>query len=157
MEIFNLHNDIMDDYKSYIKSFVNIQDEDIHNKVMDNFKSDKLFPDPLIQFNPSFKQEGSIEGLIENGILVSEIKDVFRGYKLYKHQVDAIKLGSEGNDFIVTSGTGSGKSLTYIGTIFNYLFKNKIKLGSGIQAIIVYPMNALINSQTEELEKYKKQ
>ncbi len=157
MEIFNLHTKIMDDYKSYIKSFVNIQDEDIHNKVMDNFKSDKLFPDPLIQFNPSFKQEGSIEELIENAILESEIKDVFKGFKLYKHQVDAIKLGSEGKDFIVTSGTGSGKSLTYIGTIFNYLLKNKTKLGTGIQAIIVYPMNALINSQTEELEKYRKQ
>jgi ATP-dependent helicase YprA (DUF1998 family) len=51
--------------------------------------------------------------------------------------------------FVVTSGTGSGKSLTYISTIFNFLFKNPNKLG--IKAIIVYPLNALINSQESAL------
>ncbi len=30
-----------------------------------------------------------------------------------------------GTDFVVTSGTGSGKSLTYIGTIFNHLLANR--------------------------------
>src|SRR3972149_6481646 len=55
-------------------------------------------------------------------------------------------------DFVVTSGTGSGKSLTYLGTIFDYLLK--YKTGNGIKAVIVYPMNALINSQSEALKEY---
>ena len=31
--------------------------------------------------------------------------------------------GNEGKSFVVTSGTGSGKSLTYISTIFNHFFR----------------------------------
>ncbi len=87
------------------------------------------------------------------------MSDIFRDdksgapYKLYKHQVDAIRLGTDGRDFIVTSGTGSGKTLTFIGTILHHLFEIN-SYGSGTQAVLVYPMNALINSQIEELDKY---
>jgi len=56
---------------------------------------------------------------VEQGLLHNELKNVFHGYSLYRHQKEAIELGASGKDFIVTSGTGSGKSLTYIGTIFN--------------------------------------
>ena len=58
-----------------------------------------------------------------------------------------------GRDFVVTSGTGSGKSLTYLATIFNEVLRNGE--AKGIQALIVYPTNALINSQTVEIEKYR--
>ncbi|RZK79672.1 MAG: DEAD/DEAH box helicase, partial [Pedobacter sp.] len=57
---------------------------------------------------------------------------------------------------VITSGTGSGKSLTYMATIFNDLLKNP-PTEPGIRAIIVYPMNALINSQHEEIKRYAKQ
>ena len=121
MEIFKLHSDIMGDYKSYIESFVNIQDKDIAQTVKDELSSGKLWPKPLIQFNPSFESYGSIEELTSDGTLQPELKAIFKGYDLYKHQVEAIRLGAKNRDFVVTSGTGSGKSLTYIGTIFNHL------------------------------------
>jgi ATP-dependent helicase YprA (DUF1998 family) len=53
---------------------------------------------------------------------------------------------------VVTSGTGSGKSLTFLGTVFNYVFSNERT--TGVKAVLVYPMNALINSQEEEIRKY---
>jgi ATP-dependent helicase YprA (DUF1998 family) len=62
-----------------------------------------------------------------------------------------MRLGAQPRSFVVTSGTGSGKSLTYLGSIFNHLFR--FGHGQGVQAILVYPMNALINSQAEELKK----
>ena len=79
--------------------------------------------------------------------------DIFTGYALYRHQVKAIRLGTDGKDFIVTSGTGSGKSLTYIGTIFHQLLSNPKT--AGVKAIVVYPMNVLINSQFEEFSRYQ--
>ena len=85
--------------------------------------------------------------------LITKIEQIFRGYSLYRHQVEAISLGIDYRDFIVTSGTGSGKSLTYIGSIFHHLLSNPDS--KGVTAVIVYPMNALINSQTEEFERYK--
>jgi hypothetical protein len=121
-----------------------------------------LWPEPLIQFNPSFEEAGTIESLITSEKLPSALKDIFyfeskdgvrSPYTLYKHQIEAIRKGVSGEDFIVTSGTGSGKSLTYIGTIFSKLLKDAMP--NGVKAVIVYPMNALINSQLEELERYK--
>jgi ATP-dependent helicase YprA (DUF1998 family) len=81
------------------------------------------------------------------------LRDIFKGYSLYVHQLEAIRLGVGGKDFVVTSGTGSGKSLTYIATIFHRLLTEP--KSQGVSAIIVYPMNALINSQTNEFNIYK--
>ena len=55
---------------------------------------------------------------------------------------------------MLTSGTGSGKSLTYIVPIVDHVLRNGS--GRGIQAIGVYPMNALANSQAKELAKFLK-
>lgn len=155
MDVFEVHAAVMNNYRSFIESFINIDDEAIRAKVKSELSSGKLWPNPLIQFNPSFEEYSDIDGLVDSGILHPQMSDIFRDYILYRHQVDAITLGSEGKDFIVTSGTGSGKSLTFIGTIFNYLLRQPEK-AKGIKAIIVYPMNALINSQNKEFGKYKK-
>lgn len=161
--IFDLHKDILSDYKLYIDSFINIADEKILATVRKDFDSGNLYPEPLIQFNPSFESGGSVEDLVNNKVLVKEFNNIFydgenNSWSIYKHQTEAIVKGNEGKGFVVTSGTGSGKSLTYISTIFNHLFKNPNK--PGIKAIIVYPLNALINSQEAALlgfeENYRK-
>src|SRR5690554_2955997 len=155
MNVFNLHKSIITDYSQYISSFLDISDERIRKSVEDYFKSQKLWPEALIQFNPSFEIAGDIDKVVSEGLLNENLKYVFKEYKLYRHQVEALQLGVDGKHFIVTSGTGSGKSLAYIGTILDHLFKLKEKK-KGIKALVVYPMNALINSQTLEFEKYKK-
>lgn len=153
MNVFTTHARIVDDYATYIRSFLNIADPEIRTVVEGELGKGKLWPEPLLQFNPSFELAGSVADLARAGNLHADMADIFRGYSLYKHQVDAIRLGTVGKDFIVTSGTGSGKSLTYIGSIFHQLLSNP---GSaGVTAIVVYPMNALINSQSEEFNRYK--
>lgn len=152
--IFQTQKSIVDNYKSYVESFIHIKNPNIKKVVNDHISNGTLWPEPLIQFNPSYKHGEGIEQLVQEKVIEPQIAEVFKGYRLYEHQVEAIKLGCSNKDFIVTSGTGSGKSLTYIGTIFNHLFSYKEKI-SGIKAIIVYPMNALINSQKKELAKYK--
>lgn len=157
--IFDIHKDILDDYKLYIDSFINIADKRILDTVKNDFDAGNLYPEPLIQFNPSFETGGKVEDLVNDGILVKDFNNIFydeRGesWSIYKHQAEAIKKGNNGEGFVVTSGTGSGKSLTYISTIFNHLFKNPNK--PGIKAIIIYPLNALINSQEAALNVFQK-
>ncbi|HOW24507.1 MAG TPA: DEAD/DEAH box helicase [Bacteroidales bacterium] len=82
-----------------------------------------------------------------------ELKKIFGPYDLYQHQVEAIKLGVKDKSIVVTSGTGSGKSLIFLATIFNHILNNKKEKGT--KAILVYPMNALSNSQEEEIKKYE--
>lgn len=155
MNIFELQEDIISKYSKYISSFLDIQDKRIKRAVTEYIQNQELWPQPLIQFNPAYALGKSLSALCSEGILHKELNTVFSGYDLYKHQVDAIKLGATNKNFFVTSGTGSGKSLTYLATIFNHLF-NEPNRKKGVKALIVYPMNALINSQLEEIKRYKK-
>ena len=72
--------------------------------------------------------------------------------RLHKHQEDAVRIGATGANYVLTTGTGSGKSLTYIIPIVDHVLRHGS--GKGIKAIVVYPMNALANSQWGELEKF---
>jgi DEAD/DEAH box helicase len=153
MNIFQTHARIIKDYATYISSFLNISDPGIKDHVEAELTQGKLWPEPLLQFNPSYEMAGSVSDLAQTGVIHKEMADILKGYCLYHHQVQAIKLGTQSRDFVVTSGTGSGKSLTYIGSIFHYLLSNPNQ--SGVTAIVVYPMNALINSQYEEFDRYK--
>src|SRR4051812_24675228 len=153
MKAFKIHNSIVEDYKSYLNSFTLIKDKKIREKVDEAFKKGTFLPEALIQFNPSFKIGSSLNDLQNEGVVHSDLQKIFGSYRLYHHQVEAIRKGVNGESFVVTSGTGSGKSLTFLATIFNKILKEGIKAGT--KAIIVYPMNALINSQEEEIKKYK--
>jgi len=153
MDVLLTHKRVIEDYASYIQSFLNIADPAIQSAVESKLSEGRLWPEPLLQFNPAYKSEGTVDEVAAKGVIHPAIPDILKGYSLYKHQVDAIQLGTEDRDFVVTSGTGSGKSLTYIGTIFHHLLSHPSE--GGIRAVIVYPMNALINSQFEEFKRYE--
>src|SRR5439155_1679379 len=61
-------------------------------------------------------------------------------------------VARQGHNYVLTTGTGSGKSLAYIVPIVDYVLRHGT--GGGIKAIVVYPMNALANSQYGELAKF---
>ena len=156
MDILNFHKKLIDNYKTYIQSFLNIKDPRILKFVDDEIGNKKLWPEPLVQFNPTFERGRPLSILVKEGHLHNEIDNIFVGFSLYRHQEEAILLGAKGKEFVVTSGTGSGKSLTYIATIFNHILNLGDSANNKIQAVVVYPMNALINSQFKEIEKFKK-
>ena len=74
--------------------------------------------------------------------------------QLHQHQLDAITLANQGKSFVVTTGTGSGKSLCFFIPIIDQILRAKAKgEPQRTRAIVIYPMNALANSQMEELDK----
>lgn len=156
MNIIDLYEKLKDNYKSYLSSFVSIKDDRIRIKVEDSIRTEQLWPKALIQFNPNFKLGIGVEDMIANGLPVHKDLQLFFSTPFYKHQQEAIELGCQDKEFIVTSGTGSGKSRTFMATIFNYILQHQDETKDKTVAIIVYPMNALINSQYEELNRYKR-
>src|SRR5271157_2604167 len=108
MNVFDTHAKIISDYSSYIKSFINISDPAIEQKVNTALSEGKLWPDPLLQFNPAYELAGGVREVAVADHLHHSIPDIFKGYSLYRHQRAAIGLGAAGKDFVVTSGTGSG-------------------------------------------------
>src|SRR6266700_1260999 len=163
MNIFDFRDLLIGDYASYSKSFIQIRDPQINGFVRQKLEEGVLWPEPLIQLNPLFARGESIDELVAQGMLHRECVRIFRKDKseyddrgrplrLHKHQSDAINIARSGASYILTTGTGSGKSLAYIIPIVDYVLRNGT--GRGIQAIVVYPMNALANSQMKELEKF---
>ncbi len=155
MDILNLYDKLKGSYKDYLESFVAIKDKRIEERVHEAIAKETLWPDALIQFNPNYEKGKTIAEMIEDGSPIDPGLSLFFENSFYKHQQEAIELGCRDKEFIVTSGTGSGKSRTFMATIFNYILRNSAKYTNKTVAIIVYPMNALINSQWEELNKYK--
>lgn len=79
-------------------------------------------------------------------------------YKPYTHQLQAwATLGQpKGKSIVVTSGTGSGKTECFMIPILNDLVGQLEQPSApsqlvGVQALFIYPLNALINSQRERL------
>jgi len=77
------------------------------------------------------------------------IKDALkkRGiYRLYSHQVSALKAVEEGKDIVVVTPTASGKSMCYNLPVLNAILKDEES-----RAIFLFPTKALSQDQTTEL------
>ena len=61
MNVFQTHTRIVSDYATYIRSFLKIADPQIRDVVEGELSKGKLWPEPLLQFNPSFEMYGSLE------------------------------------------------------------------------------------------------
>lgn len=159
MDIFSLRDAIIGEYRKFATSFTTIHAEDIRTQVEAIYAEGRFWPDPLLQINPSYKRGLNLETLIANGALDPRTADIFRAdgapLALYKHQEQAVVLASEGESYVVTTGTGSGKSLCFfIPIVSAVLAEKRTSAVRRTRAIIIYPMNALANSQLEELDKF---
>ena len=164
MDVFALREQLVTDYRQYAESFLRISDERVRGHVEAELDQGLLWPDPPLQLNPSFELGGSVDELVDEGLLHETCRTIFRVGKsaddpdgkplrLHQHQAEAVRTASAGGDYVLTTGTGSGKSLAYIVPIVDYALRNGPGDGN-IKAIVVYPMNALANSQLGELEKF---
>ena len=163
MDVFDLRSRLVSDYRDYTRSFIKIRDPRIGAFVDNVLDAEGFWPEPLLQLNPTFSPGGTIDDLVAEGVLHEECSRIFRIGKsdadhrgkplyLHRHQREAILKVAGGRSCVLTTGTGSGKSLAYIVPIVDHVLRNGS--GQGIRAIVVYPMNALANSQAEELGKF---
>ncbi len=155
MDAFGLHSRVLEDYHDYMRSFINIRDARIGETVREQVAGGKFWPAPLLQLNPAYEPAVDVGTLVRRGLLHPAAEQIFRGrdgqpFRLYRHQAQAIEAAHENQHYVLTTGTGSGKSLAYFIPIVDYVLKHN-PARHRVQAIIVYPMNALINSQLEAI------
>ncbi len=163
MDVFALRDRVVSEYRGYSEGFVEIADARIRAAVDDAFDRGLLWPSPRIGLNPAFEPGATVDGLVGSGRLHPLARQIFRADKsvddaegepmtLHRHQVQAIDAAADGRSYVLTTGTGSGKSLAYIVPIVDHVLR--AGSGRGIKALVLYPMNALANSQNEELSKF---
>ncbi len=158
--LFDLHRAALDEYRSFVRSYINIADARIRAYVDEQLgETSPLWPEPLIQLSPTYEYGADVDALAGQGLIARETAAIFRApdgrpFRLYRHQQQAIERAAQGRSFVVTSGTGSGKSLCYFIPIADYVLRQPT-LPSRVVALVVYPMNALVNSQLQALERFK--
>ena len=163
-DVFQFRNQLVERYSNFSRSFVRIAAPDIQREVESQYQDGRYWPEPLVQINPNYQRKGTVQTLATEGVLHPVCADVFQAGKpegnpqplhLYAHQLQALAKGQSGQSYVVTTGTGSGKSLSFFIPIIDRIIKAKAEGGKQrTRAIVIYPMNALANSQLEELDKF---
>jgi len=119
MQIFEFRNEVVADYKEYRESFISVADPPIRQAVDQALRDGLLWRDPLIQINPNFAPGKKIDDLIAEQLLHPEFGLIFRrskketngsGWPLNLHQEAAIRLACAKKNYILCTGTRSGKS-----------------------------------------------
>ena len=160
MDVFALQRHVVEQYRHYLTSSINILDpriEDFVERELD--EGDVAWPDPVLQLNPAYVPDarGDLSALAEAGVILPETARFFgESIRLHRHQAEALDIAQGGGSYVVSTGTGSGKSLTYLLPIVESILRDEPER-RGVRAIVVYPMNALINSQLNALEEYRDQ
>lgn len=153
------------DYRLFTSSFVFPSDPRIRRFLEERQAQGEQWPDPWVSLTPSFEVGGTSEELVDQGLLHPLCKKIFRVKQsdsdpgrdpitFHRHQREAIQAAASGSSYVLTTGTGSGKSLAYLVPIVDSILQEDKGSAPGVRAIIVYPMNALANSQMEELKKF---
>lgn len=163
MDVFELRDKLVGEYERYATSFMRFRDQAIKDHVTHQLATGRLWKYPQVGLNPAFQPGGTLAELVARELIHPQCAEIFRAGKseqdpvghemtLHLHQVEGIERAREGRNYVLTTGTGSGKSLSYIIPIVDHVLRTGT--GRGPKAIIVYPMNALANSQEEELSKF---
>ncbi len=113
----------------------------------------RLFRGPYLHGLAPYVLDASVAELVSRGVLpakLAELPLVPSDRPLYRHQVKAIERLKTGRNVIVSSGTGSGKTLSFLAPILASVLADP---KPGVHALLLYPMNALVNDQLKNLRR----
>ncbi len=154
MKPFRVQDEILKEFEMYIYTTFPILDEKLKEQIKRKVREEKLlWKDPYITLDKNYVPGCTLNEAVENGIITEKTAEIFskRGIeRLYKHQELAIRKIKDGENVIVATGTGSGKTESFLIPIIDYIIRNPSE--EGVKAIIVYPMNALANDQYSRLK-----
>lgn len=160
-------DNIKQSYVDYITTSFDIADKEYAKELRTQLEEEGFVAKgPYLDVSGSYKTGESLSQLIASGIASREFaelepvaekkRELKLERSLYLHQVEALKKAAAGNNLVVTTGTGSGKTECFLLPILHSLLKEK-EVGTlsanGVRAIIIYPMNALANDQIKRMRR----
>jgi hypothetical protein len=92
MSVFDLHSQVLADYRDFVRSFFTVADDRAREYVAHALDEEmRLWPHFLLQVSPSYVRTDTVEALAGRGELHEETAQFFRrpdgdAYRLYRHQ-----------------------------------------------------------------------
>lgn len=147
---------IQESYLSYLSTTFRLRDPALQRQFEDALRTpDRFIKGPILEATPPFETGRTIKQLVQAGVLSQQFLNLHSSKlppdrPLYLHQEVAVrKLVQHKRNIVVATGTGSGKTETFLIPVLHHLFEQKAngQLSPGVRALLLYPMNALANDQ----------
>lgn len=155
-----LTDTLVDTYARYLATTFYLRDDDLRRHFVAAIRDEEggFAKGPYLEVTPPFEGGRSLRELATAGQLDDRWLDLSSAAvpldrPLYAHQDAAITKVLAGRNVVVATGTGSGKTETFLYPIVDTLFRERRagRLRDGVRALILYPMNALVNDQLKRL------
>ncbi|NMB01683.1 MAG: DEAD/DEAH box helicase [Firmicutes bacterium] len=152
--------EIYDRFCSYISTSFRLNSADLNSQIEHALQEPgKFAKGPILEVIPPFVLGQSVNELIDQGVLSAGFRELNSeslplGRPLFFHQEQAIRaICQQQRNAVVATGTGSGKTESFMIPILNHLFcqREREMLTPGVRALLLYPMNALANDQIKRL------
>lgn len=161
----SVHKTLLDTFHQYLSAQYHIWDEWLiseRNRILNEVGN--TYQEPRLEATPQYA-EGQVYSDLDipgeaKAILLCASSDSNTGIpkKAYTHQCRAVELFIGGKELIVATGTGSGKTESFLMPILSNLAiesaqRSKAWAMPGVRALLLYPMNALVNDQLSRLRR----
>src|SRR5699024_10411193 len=138
----------------YLRTTFALADTEVQT-ALDQFLSDPvtgIFKGPFVRTRTPFKPQPGGGGALE----ITPGK-----FEPYGHQARAFERlssrrlgeGKRPQPTLVTTGTGSGKTESFLYPILDHVVRHRRHGGAGVSGLILYPMNALATDQAQRLAR----
>lgn len=161
---FEVLEQVQQQYLTYVQTFQRFQNPEIRDWVLERVQNGTLlWKPPFLQISRPFAPGDPLEDLVAAGLLHPATPGVFRRdpgdaasapVQPYRHQTEAVRrILEQEHNVVVATGTGSGKSFAFGIPIVSECLRARDRGVRAIKALIVYPMNALANSQYDDFAR----
>jgi len=149
--------ELVTEYRRFLRTSYRFLDEHLRRQFEEHLaKTDVIVRGPYVTLAREFERGRTLAEIARDGGIASDLlkaKWPFRDEGLFRHQELALDAGRAGRSFVVTTGTGSGKTEAFLLPVLDGVLRRKAEGVTGLQAILLYPMNALANDQLERLRR----
>ena len=146
-EVFGPYLDLLKAEFRIHPQFSKIRKEWEHELTMDLLVSGG---GPYLERAQLYAEGANVTSLGLHPATVDQVSAGLQGRGLWKHQTDALEQVLAGENVVVATGTSSGKTLCFQLPILDALLRDP---SPGLRAVIIYPLNALVNDQLNKWEQ----
>ena len=145
-------------YQRYLAAIFTLDDPVYQAQFLKEIRREvSLAKGPYLDVSDAFRKGKTLNQLIDKGVLPQAFRrfSLYFDRPLYQHQMDSLQKIIDGQNLIVSTGTGSGKTESFLYPILRELALEYEQgtLGPGVRALLIYLMNALANDQIERLRE----
>lgn len=146
---------VIEEYKRFLKTSFRFLDPHLRQQFEAHLqRSGVLVRGPYVTLARELERGKRMTELVEEGVLDRALLGAtwpFGHEPVYRHQEFAARAGTSGKPFLLTTGTGSGKTEAFLLPVLDHCVRADKRGEAGVKAIFLYPMNALANDQLDRL------